>query len=346
MADDKNLDKKGADDEPELVIVDKPITDAGDDKDKSRKRDARMDDDDDVDEGGHRDARMDDAGEHLRETQEQKRERRRKERHEERDRRRREDARKDAAIKALEDNNRRMQSELEALKQRSTASQAATIDQRMNDAVRMAQEGETALRDAVERADGTAAVLAQRKINAGTQQYRELEALKQRMQAQPQQRQDNGREAAPPIDPEVRRHVRRFQKDHPWYDGRGDDQDSAIVLTIDAKLTDEGYDPADQDYWDELRDRIERALPHRFDGSDDDDDDRPPARRVNGNGNGDGRRRGPPVRGNGGGSLRRNEVYISPDRKAALQAAGYWGDPEKMARLAKRYQQYDRENNK
>lgn len=345
MADDKNLDKKSDDNEPELVIVDQPITDAGDDKDKSRKaRDARMDDDDD---DGHRDARMDDPGEHLRETQEQKRERRRKERHEERDRRRREDARKDSAIRALEENNRRMQTELDTLKQRSVAGQVGAIEAQMNDALRIVQEGERELRDAVERADGNATVMAQRKVNHGTHKYRELEALKTRaaQQTTQPQRQDNGRDAPAPMDPEVRRYVRRFQKDHPWYDGRGDDQDSAIVLTIDAKLTDEGYDPADQEYWDELRDRIERALPHRFDGDDDDDsDDRRPARRANGNG--DGRRRGPPVRGNGGGSLRRNEVYINPDRRAALQAAGYWGDEEKMKRLAKRYQQYDRENSK
>jgi hypothetical protein len=40
----------------------------------------------------------------------------------------------------------------------------------------------------------------------------------------------------------------------------------------------------------------------------------------------------------------RKEIYISPERKAALQEAGVWDDPVLRQRYVKKYAEYDRAN--
>ncbi len=44
----------------------------------------------------------------------------------------------------------------------------------------------------------------------------------------------------------------------------GKDEDSAIVKVIDQRLAAEGYNPATEEYWVELDNRVARRLPHRY----------------------------------------------------------------------------------
>jgi hypothetical protein len=54
-----------------------------------------------------------------------------------------------------------------------------------------------------------------------------------------------------------------------WFKPDGKDADSAVVKALDESLMAEGFNPATQEYWDELTDRASRYLPHRFAESDD-----------------------------------------------------------------------------
>jgi hypothetical protein len=144
------------------------------------------------------------------------------------------------------------------------------------------------------------------------------------------------------LDPRHVAHAQQFMIDNDWWDPAGRDQDSAKVLQIDRSLVQEGFDPTTKDYWDELRARSADALPSRYDS-------RSGNRGGEGagdqsNGQGKPRNRGPQFRTGGRERpLRKNEVYISPDRKEAMIEAGVWDDPVLRNKYLKSYATYDRD---
>lgn len=159
--------------------------------------------------------------------------------------------------------------------------------------------------------------------------------------------EDNRRTSAPAmrLDPRHVAHAQSFMVDNDWWDPLGRDNDSKTVLTIDAALVNEGFNPTSKDYWDELRERVEKELPLHFDAGDEEDDDDDDADSGNGKGKRQTRRNKGPTFRTGGRerSLKDNEVYISPERKEAMVEAGIWDDPVARNRMLKRYAEYDRD---
>ena len=142
------------------------------------------------------------------------------------------------------------------------------------------------------------------------------------------------------LDPRHVAHAQSFMMDNDWWDPQGRDPDSRTVLEIDRQLVVDGFDPTQKEYWDELRARTEDALPSRFDsrsghqGGDD---------TGGGNNNAAPRNRGPAFRTGGQERpLKKNEVYISPERKEAMIEAGVWEDPKLRNKYLKSYADYDR----
>ena len=140
--------------------------------------------------------------------------------------------------------------------------------------------------------------------------------------------------------------------EHSWWDPRGGDRDSQRVLSIDRSLVQEGYDPVSKDYWDELRSRIKEALPTRFktfkgsstDSNDEEDADNIGNRRERDEGNGKPKNKGPQFRTGGRERpLKKNEVYISPERKEAMIEAGVWDDSVLRSKYLKSYAKWDQE---
>jgi hypothetical protein len=161
--------------------------------------------------------------------------------------------------------------------------------------------------------------------------------------------QPSRRASAP--DPEILRRAVAWASRHPFADPKkGDPEEIQIVRAIDHNMTQEGgWDPHTDEYWTELTSRVKRRLPQYF---------KKPAPNGEGNGgrrvNGDNGNRRPaqggprmaPASQSGGGSrpLGKNEVRVTPDRKAAMIAAGKWDDPAKRNRMLAEYARYDREN--
>jgi hypothetical protein len=124
---------------------------------------------------------------------------------------------------------------------------------------------------------------------------------------------------------------------NPWYDPNGGDQDSDIALRIDDRLAKEGFDPTTPDYWEELDSRLQKYLPHRYTG---DAEVNPSARTT---------RPRNVVTGSGretamtNGS--KNSFVISKEQVQAMKDAGFWDDPDKRAKMIRRYAQEARQNN-
>lgn len=253
------------------------------------------------------------------------REARRKERREKRERQK---AARDASRYTIDLLTKRLQdaeARLSSFEGRQVTRESQEIDARLGMAQQAWNIAEQARRRAVANSDMAAYDAAMRDMQSAESTFNQLRGVKARISqvAQPAQQ-----EAAP--DPRVVGLAQEFADRNDWYDPDGKDEDSAIVQTIDRRLADEGLDPSSEDYWDELDKRVRKRLPHRFEAA------RPKPQRQSGPPVGGGREYAPPST--------RKEVYVSPERKAAMVAAGAWDNPEKRKAMLKRYAEYDRNN--
>jgi hypothetical protein len=139
------------------------------------------------------------------------------------------------------------------------------------------------------------------------------------------------------IDPRLQRNASNWMSNNPWYDPNGGNPDSRVALTIDQALAEEGWDPKSPDYWDELDNRLQRYLPHRYT---DNAGEKPAQRRPRNVVTGSGREN---VTSSGSGG--RNQFTLSPEQVRAMKDAGMWDDPEKRAKMIRRYAQEARQNN-
>jgi hypothetical protein len=65
----------------------------------------------------------------------------------------------------------------------------------------------------------------------------------------------------PQMSPLARHNAEKWIAANPWYDPRGEDEDSKRVLEIDRQLAQEGIDPEQQAYWQELDLRVKATFP-------------------------------------------------------------------------------------
>lgn len=155
-------------------------------------------------------------------------------------------------------------------------------------------------------------------------------------------------------------YLRQFQQENDWFDANNaDDVDSNIVRAIDHAVYKDGYDPATQDYWDEIQHRMQEKMPWRFDdggeqqqqrqpNNDDRQTQRQPARQQVAP-----QRRGPPSAGvsdRAAPAGQRRTVTISPQRKDVMIQSGSIGsdgriiDAGKYKRQLAEFARFDKEN--
>jgi hypothetical protein len=138
------------------------------------------------------------------------------------------------------------------------------------------------------------------------------------------------------IDPRLQRYASNWMSNNQWYDPNGGNPDSRVALTIDHALAEEGWDPKTPEYWDELDNRLQRYLPHRYT---EDAGNKPAQRRPRNVVTGSGRESA-----SSSGSGGRNQFTLSPEQVRAMKDAGMWDDPEKRAKMIRRYAQETRQN--
>lgn len=303
----------------------------------------QVDDDDlDEDEGEEQqDERL--AGDQ--EGEEDKKERRRSENKTRRQRQKEARGRTERELNFLRTRNADLEQRFSHFEQETDAriagSEIATVDQSINKARSDMQLANQVIEQAVAANDGKNLAEALDHRDTIRDNLRDLEQAKEYLAQPAARRQDS---PARDLDPRHVAHAQQFMVDNDWWDPAGRDQDSVTVLQIDRSLVQEGFHPTNKDYWDELRARTAEALPKRYDsraGKHDGGD-------GGGSGNGQqrpsGQNRGPQFRTGGRERpLKKNEVYISADRKAAMIEAGVWDDPVLRNKYLKSYADYDAE---
>lgn len=354
--------EKDDDQEESLVIVgdgaDEDEEDKEEPKKPAKKEEAREeadggDEDDDDEEESREDARAGHA-----EDEDEVDEEREKIREERRVRRKRQKEAKDRSqveLRFLRSRNAELEQRLNGVEQRTQVTEVSAIDQRISQIQSQIAVADEVMAKAMEQKQGKDFTEAQAIRDNLNKSLDRLTNYRGQVIDQAKRGQQARREGP---NPQVAALATDWIEQNDWYDPQGNDEDSQIVAEIDARLTNLGYDPSTPEYWDRLTERVKKKLPHRFktkrgkeeDLDDEDDeefeeDERPGRRQANGRQQQQRRSTGPKFSTGGRERpLKKNEVYISAERKAALVEAGVWDDPILRAKYLKRYQAWDREN--
>jgi len=324
--DDDNIGTPG--NQEELVIVENNPNDNADDG-HDDDGDARLNGNDDNHAGDGNDAER-----------EAIRERRRKEKAERKQRREEAISRDKLELNFLRKRNDDLERRLGSVEQRTHQADLSQLDAQIAQARNEAEMAERVIAKAVAAGNGDDVTQAMRYRDQAMQKAQQLTFAKQQAANQRPAPANDG------LDDMAVHYAKEFISENPWYDLKGQDEDSAIVLAIDGALHREGFRPDTEEYWDELRERAARRLPERFKqttrrndhGDDRGARDEPRQQRTP---------RGGPAVGSGrehAPTSTRTEVYISPERKQALIDAGVWDDPVLRMKYVKRYAEYDKNN--
>jgi len=236
-------------------------------------------------------------------------------------------AEKDLRLQMLQKQNEELMQRLSVVERKTHSADLARIDKAIEDSELRINYAKMKLSEAAQSQDGNAMAKAQEMWLEARQQAEALKNLKKQA-AQPRQ------ESNIP-DPRLQRMAADWMERNPWYKPDGKDLDSKIAKQVDESLTAEGWDPTSQEYWEELDNRLQRYVPHRYNESTDESLNRrsKPRGIVTGSGRESAARAGA-----------KNTFTLSPEQVRAMKDAGFWDDPEKRNKMIKRYAMEARQN--
>ena len=238
---------------------------------------------------------------------------------------------KDHKLTYLERQNQELLERLAVVERKTHGSEIARLNKAIEDQETKILYAKQRIKEATETGNGDLLTSAQEMWFEARRDFEALDNLKrQSVNVQP-------RQTIQAPDPMVARYAGDWMSENPWYDPNGRDSDSKIALTIDQAMADEGWSPQTQDYWEELDNRLQKYLPHRYNGVV--ESVSPSTRRPRNVITSSGRES---MASSGGG---KNTFTLNPDQVRAMKDAGMWDDPDKRAKMIRRYAQ-DQRNNK
>ena len=229
-------------------------------------------------------------------------------------------AEKDIKLQQLERVNRELMERLSNVERRTHGAELARVDKAIEDAELQFQYAKLKLGEATQAGDGDALVKAQEMWYEARQKIESLKSVKTQAV-----RPTNDRTLP---DPQIQRNAADWMSRNDWYRPDSGDEDTEIAKIIDKRLVEEGWDPKSPAYWDELDNRLQRRLPHRYNDSTDDEPvvRQRPRNVVTSSG-----------RESSAAGASRNTFTLNPEQVRAMKDAGFWDDPQKRAKMIKRY---------
>ena len=239
---------------------------------------------------------------------------------------------KDARLTQLQRENEAFKHRLEQLERSTKTEGLIRIDKHIEDAQTKLEYAKMKIAEATQNQDGEGMVQAQELMQQANDEIRQLGSMRHQADRELKQPQQNDEQ-----DPTVKRNAQEWMRRNSWYNPGGNDTDTRVAKKMDELMAAQGWDPTDADYWDELDSRLQKELPHRYNGNNDED-----SRNV---------RRPRNVVGSSGreasaayGGSNRSQFVLSPDRVKAMKEAGAWDNPERKAKMIKQFIAYDRSN--
>ena len=217
---------------------------------------------------------------------------------------------KDARLQHLQRENEEFKRRLSNVERETKNSQIARIDKHLEDQKVRLEYAKMKMSEAVQAGDGDAMVEAQTMFNEAQSAVGEFARAKQVAEREA----NNSRNDVPVVDPSVQRNAADWMRRNSWYRPDTSDRDSQIAKKLDELLVTEGLNPSDPDYWDELDNRLQKALPHRYNDNTDSNSTVRKPRNVVGS---SGREASAAFGGNN-----RTQFVLSPDRVKAMKEVG------------------------
>ena len=229
-------------------------------------------------------------------------------------------AEKDQRLQMLQKQNEELMNRLMAVERKTQAIDQEKLDRHEQDADLKLRYARQKVAEAGNAGDGDALAKAEEMLYNARRDLERIQAQKHVAQTAQQQ---------PKVDPRVIKRVHEWQERTPWYDHSGNDLDSQIVKKIDEALTQEGWNPVSDDYWDELDTRLQQYLPHRYTQKHSDGGRVRPRNMQTSAG-----------RESSNGS--RQNFMLSPDQVKAMKDAGFWEDKTLREKMVRRYYEESR----
>ncbi len=231
-------------------------------------------------------------------------------------------AEKDIKLTLLERQNQELLERLSVLEKKSHGSDIARLNKALEDQHARILFAKQKISEATKNGDGELLTSAQEMWFEARRQFEALEAIKKKAVA-PQ-----GQRTIQAPDPQLQRFASAWMGNNSWYDPQGKDPDSKVALAVDQAMGEEGWNPKTAEYWEELDNRLQKYLPHRYTGETDEKPIRNsrPRSAVTGSG-----------RESASSSGGRNTFTLSPEQVRAMKDAGMWDDPDKRAKMIRRY---------
>jgi DNA repair exonuclease SbcCD ATPase subunit len=231
-------------------------------------------------------------------------------------------------ISALEKSNEELARRLAAVENTASSYQFAQIDKALEDEATRVEYAKMKMLHAAQANNPVEQMEYLEQLTDAKQRLQQVQAYKKQQLEQaksPKQNVPNEMTA------EVQRNAERWLKKNSWFDTQARDTDSRIAKVIDQELAADGWDPADSEYWEELDNRLQSRLPHRY-----------TARGTSNN-----RRSAGPTASSrvaNASNAKPNTITLSRERVQAIRDAGAWDDVEKRNKMIRAYASYDRNN--
>jgi hypothetical protein len=231
-------------------------------------------------------------------------------------------------ISALEKRNEDLARRLAAVENTAASYQFAQIDKALEDEATRVEYAKMKMLQAAQANDVEAQVDFLEQLTEAKQRLQQVQHYKKQQLEQakaPKQNVPNEMAA------EVQQNATQWLKKNSWYDPQARDTDSRIARVVDQELAADGWDPSDPEYWDELDNRLQSRLPHRYTGK---------------GGNNKRSSAGPTAssRVANASSVKPGTIRLSPERVQAIRDAGAWDDINKRNKMIRAYANYDRTN--
>lgn len=214
------------------------------------------------------------------------------------------------------------------------------------------REAERIHGDAITKANGAAATEALQIRDQLRDERNQLVGFRNQRVNQSKQRQQQGNN--PAVDPVIFQNAKNWVEDNSdWFDPQLQDEDSRIARAVEDNLFRErGSEARNPEYWEEYNRRLAKRgigpyaaksgngkgrVRERDDEEEDEEpEDRPQEKR---------KPKGPRITTGGRERpLKKGEVFVSAERRAAMEEAGVWDKPELRTRYLRQYATYDAEH--
>ena len=238
-------------------------------------------------------------------------------------------------ISSLERQNAQLAERLASLENTSSSLQMSQIDKAVDDAEARVEFAKVQMMEASKAQDAEKQVEWMEAFADAKQKAAELKAYKENYAKNASRPRQN---VPDPSAVKVQQKAQAWVSKNAWYDPAGSDTDSRIAKVIDNEMASEGWDPADDDYWDELDNRLSDRLPHHYTRPGD-------VKKAAEKSKATPKPKGPTAGTRTTQSAAKpNTITLSRERVQAIKDAGAWNDPQRRAKMIKAYAAYDKMN--